>query len=127
MSNGATVRSLRARDDASQPSATSGFMVYPFDRAGDGTEVATRGDERAFRSRPQMPLGTHRAESWRASRPRELQEATGGAREDWARRMVGRKTSEATRSAGACNTGAPGAADSMTANSVVAPPENTHG
>jgi hypothetical protein len=41
--------------------------------------------------------------------------------------MVGRKASEATRSAGAFNTGDPGAADGMAANSVVAPPEKTHG
>jgi hypothetical protein len=41
--------------------------------------------------------------------------------------MVGRKTSEATRSAGACDTDDPSTADGMTANSVVAPPENTHG
>jgi hypothetical protein len=41
--------------------------------------------------------------------------------------MVGRKTSEATRSAGACNAGDPGAADGMAANPVAAPPEKTHG
>jgi hypothetical protein len=41
--------------------------------------------------------------------------------------MVGRKTSEATRSAGACNTGAAGTAEGMAANSVVAPPEKTQG
>jgi hypothetical protein len=103
------------------------MMMYPFDRAGDGTEAAMRSDERAIRSRPQMPLGTHRAESWRASRPRELQATRGGPREDCARRMVGRKTSDATRSAGACNTGDARTAEGMAANSVVAPPEKTHG
>jgi hypothetical protein len=41
--------------------------------------------------------------------------------------MVGRKASEATRSAGAFNTGDRGAAHGMAANSVVAPPEKTHG
>jgi hypothetical protein len=41
--------------------------------------------------------------------------------------MGGRKTSEAPRSAGACNTGDPGAADGMAANPVAAPPEKTHG
>jgi len=41
--------------------------------------------------------------------------------------MVGRQASEATRSAGACHTGDPGAADGMAANSVVAPAEKTHG
>src|SRR5215470_639515 len=123
MSNGATVCSFRAPDDASQPSTTSRFMMYPFDRAGDGTEAVMRSDERARRSRPQVPLGTHRAESWCAARPRELQATTGGPRDDCARRMVGRKTSEAARSAGACTTGDAGAADGMAANSVVAPPE----
>ena len=101
--------------------------MYPFDRAGDGTEAAMRGDERAIRSRPQMPLGAHRAASPCASRPRELQAATGGPRDDCARRMVGRKTSEATRSAGACPAGDAGAADGKAANPVVAPPEKTHG
>jgi len=86
-----------------------------------------RSDERALRSRPQMPLGTHRAERSCASRPRELQAVMGGPRDDCARRMVGRKTSEATRSAGACTAGDAGAADGMAANPVVAPPEKTHG
>ena len=102
-------------------------MTYPFDRAGDGIEAAMRSAERALRSCPQMPLEAHRAASPCASRPRELQATTGGPRDDCARRMVGRKTSEATRSPGACNTGDAGAADGMAANSVVAPPEKTHG